>query len=176
MYWTACTRVRPLSRCLAVSVDRPSELGLPEPRYSVCPALPAEGSAQICFTGEARNGSQGLCVVRRRALDRGRAPAVPARTAEARQGGLLMRGHLACSTSVTRRPKDLAPDAYTSTHRAHFLRVGCAGRLARHIPALRHHADAHPGREPRPEALHPAVQPDKAQAPVQPVRHHRRWR
>jgi len=57
-----------------------------------------------------------------------------------------------------------------------FYEWGCAGRLARHLSVLRDHADAHPGREPRPEALHPAVQPDKAQAPVQPVRHHRRWR
>jgi len=82
----------PASRRLAVSVDSPSELGLPK-RDIRSSRLPAEGSAQIWFTGEAGNGAQGLCVVRRRALDRGRAPAVPARIAEARQGGLLVRGH-----------------------------------------------------------------------------------
>ena len=52
------------------------------------------------------------------------------------------------SSRVLARPKYLAPDAYTSTQPAHFLRARCAGRLARHLSALRDHPDAYAGQLP----------------------------
>ncbi|KAL5654067.1 hypothetical protein ACJX0J_033386, partial [Zea mays] len=44
------------------------------------------------------------------------------------------------------------------------------GRLERHLPALRHDADADAGGQPRPEVLPPAEQPGAQEAQVQPLR------